>query len=201
MGKRRADADHRRFLDEFASARVSRFRATGVIDPAKQQAVIPFGEKQKLIGTAHVRFPSGGGFSYFRCPKCDKLAGVLYLIDDAPRCVRCCASLGIRYRSAYGFGRDKRLRARDQYLDELIAKLETSEPLMFNPAPPNWVGRCRRVYRSQRLTARMRRNLITLRLNRFPPFCDVQRPHQPFPKATPVGPSGIHARGSLEIDL
>jgi hypothetical protein len=35
-------ADTRRFFDEFESVRVSRLRATGVIDPAKRQAVIPF---------------------------------------------------------------------------------------------------------------------------------------------------------------
>jgi hypothetical protein len=99
MPKRRADADHRRFFDEFAAVRVSRLRATGVIDPAKRQVVIPFGDKQKLIGTAHIRFPNGGGYSYFRCPKCDKLAGVLYLVNDMPRCVRCCAAMGIAYRT------------------------------------------------------------------------------------------------------
>jgi hypothetical protein len=105
MPKRRSDADHRRFFDEFASLRVSRLRATGVIDPGKRYALIPVGERQKLIGTAHVRFPNGGGYSYFRCPRCDRLAGVIYLIDDEPRCRRCCAAIGIVDRSAYGFGR------------------------------------------------------------------------------------------------
>jgi hypothetical protein len=28
----------------------------------------------------------------------------LWLVDDAPRCVKCCWSLGVRYRSAYAFG-------------------------------------------------------------------------------------------------
>jgi hypothetical protein len=56
MPKCRADADNRRFFDEFESVRVSRLRATGVIDPAKRQAVIPFpGGKQKLIGDRGAR--------------------------------------------------------------------------------------------------------------------------------------------------
>ena len=42
MGKLHPDADYRRFFDEFACVRVSRLRATGVIDPAKRQSVIPF---------------------------------------------------------------------------------------------------------------------------------------------------------------
>ncbi len=168
MPKCRADADNRRFFDEFESVRVSRLRATGVIDPAKRQAVIPFpGGKQKLIGTAHVRFPNGGGYSYFRCPKCDRLAGVLYLVDDAPRCVRCCAAKGIAYRTRMGFGRRERQHARDQALDRLVAKLETNKPLRFKPTPATWGGKCRSVYNSRNLTRSMRRRLIELRLNQL----------------------------------
>jgi hypothetical protein len=164
MGKRRADAEGRRFFDEFASVRVSRLRASGVIDPAKRQAVIPFGDKQKLIGTAHVRFPNGGGYSFFRCPTCDKLAGVLYLVNDMPQCIRCCAAIGIAYRTRMGFGRRERQRARDQVLDRLIAKVETNERLRFKPAPANWGGKCQFVYGHRRLTVSMRRRLIELRL-------------------------------------
>ena len=167
MPKRRPDACTRQFFDEFASVRVSRLRATGVVDPSKRYALIPVGECTKLLNVAHTHFPCGGGFSYFVCPRCAKLAQTLYLIDDAPRCRRCCHALNIVDRSAYGFGRTERLRARDQYLDELIRKLETTEPLMLKPAPPNWVGRCRRVQRGNRLTMRMRRNMVALRLNQF----------------------------------
>jgi hypothetical protein len=120
MPKRGSDADSRKFFDQFESVRAPRLRAMGVIDPAKRQAIILFPNgKQKLIGTAHVRFPNGGGYSYFRCPRCAKLAGVLYLIDDAPRCVRCCAAMGITYRTRMGFGRSERLQARDKALDRL----------------------------------------------------------------------------------
>jgi hypothetical protein len=120
MPKRGSNADSRKFFDEFESVRVSRLRAIGVIDPARRQAVIRFpNDKQKLIGTAHVRFPNGG-YSYFICPRCAKLAGVLYLVDDAPRCVRCCAAMGIAYRTRMGFGRSERQHAREGVLDRLI---------------------------------------------------------------------------------
>jgi hypothetical protein len=168
MAKRGSDADHRRFLDEFGSVRVPRFRATGVIDPAKRQAVIPFPNgKQKLIGTAHVRFPNGGGYSYFVCPRCAKLAGVLYLVDDAPRCVRCCAAIGVAYRTRMGFGRSERQQASDKVLDRLIAKLKTTEPLRFKPAPANWGGKCKLIDRSRSLTVSMRRRLLAFRLDQF----------------------------------
>ena len=166
MPKRRSDAHFRRFFDEFTKLRISRLRATGVVDPAKRYAHIPIGEKQKLIGTAHVRFPNGGGYS-IRCPRCDRLAGVLYLIDDAPRCARCCAAIGITYRTRMGFGRSERQRARDQALDRLIAKVETGERLRFKPTPANWGGKCQLVYRSRSLTWSMRRRLIELRLNQL----------------------------------
>jgi hypothetical protein len=168
MAKRRSDADSRRFFDEFASVRVSRFRATGVIDPKRRDAVIPFPNgATKLIGTAHVWFPRRGGYSYFLCPKCAKLAGVLYLVEDAPRCLRCCAAMGIAYRTRMGFGRSERQHARDKALDRLIAKVETGEPLRFNPTPANWGGRCRFVCRSRPLTVSMRRRLIELRLGQL----------------------------------
>ena len=192
MGKRRADADQRRFFDEFERVRVSRFRASGVIDPAKRTALIPFpGGKVKLLDTAHTRLKYGGGWSYFVCPKCAKLAVVLYLIDDAPRCHRCCDKLNIKHASQYGFGREARRKAKDKALDALIAKLETKEPLLFKPAPSSWRGRAQMVYRSQHLHEAMRRRLIQLRLHQLAyqdaKACadkgDILVTHQPVPEA------------------
>ena len=168
MGKRRADADTRRFFDEFDKVRVSRFRAMGVIDPAKREALIPFPNgKTKLIGVGHVRFPNGGGWSYFVCPKCAKLAGTLYLIDDAPRCTRCCDAMGVVHRTRMGFGRDERRRAKDRILDQLIAKLETKEPLRLKPTPVEWRGKTQILNRSRSLANTMRRSMIILRLDQL----------------------------------
>jgi hypothetical protein len=168
MPKRRAHADQRRFLDEFASVRVSRLRATGVIDPAKRQSLIPFPSgKIKLVQVAHTRLKYGGGWSYFICPGCARLAQTLYSIDDKPLCWRCCDKLNIRHRGKWGMGREERMRAADQQLDRIIAKLETNEPLRFKPAPASWQGKARQVYRSRRLTQNMRRHMITLRLSQL----------------------------------
>jgi hypothetical protein len=168
MPKRRADADQRRFLDEFASVRVSRLRASGVIDPAKRQASIPFpGGKQKLINVAHTRLKYGGGWSYFICPKCARLAQTLHSIDDKPLCWRCCDKINVRHRGKWGMGREGRLRAADEQLDRIIAKLETTKPLRLNGAPTGWGGKAQLVYRSRRLTECMRRRMITLRLTQL----------------------------------
>jgi hypothetical protein len=168
MGKRRADASTRKFFDQFASVRVSRFRANGTIDPAKREALIQFPNgKTKLIGAAHTRFPNGGGWSYFVCPKCARRAATLYLVSDAPLCPQCCDAMNIKHASKYGFGRDARRKARDRLLDALIAKVETNESLRYKPSPAHWRGKAQHVYRSHRLQEAMRRRLIELRLEQL----------------------------------
>jgi hypothetical protein len=168
MGKRRSDATGRRFTDEFDSVRVSRFRATGVIDPLKREALIPWPNgKTKLIRTAHTRLKYGGGWSFFVCPQCAKLAQKLYSIDDRPLCWRCCDAINIKHRSKWGLTRNERMKAADLHLDQLIVKIETLEPLRFNPAPASWQGKAKLVYRSRRLTMRMRRHMIAIRLHQL----------------------------------
>jgi hypothetical protein len=167
MGKRRSDADGRRFFDEFEKVRVSRFRAMGVIDPARREALIPFPNgKTKLISVQHTRLKHGGGWSYFVCPKCGKRAQNLYLIDDAPLCRHCCNALNIMHRSEYGFGRNERRQACDKHLDQLVAKIETPTPLRLK-TPAQWYGRAKRVINSHNLIARMKRSMITLRLGQL----------------------------------
>jgi len=168
MGKRRSDADSRRFFDEFEKVRISRFRAMGVVDPAKDHALIPFPNgKIKLIGTQHITIRNGGGWSRFLCPKCGRRALVLYLIEDAPLCVKCCDLLNIKDRAHWGFGREARRQACDRGLSELIARLETKVPLRFNGAPASWYGKAKLVYRSKRMKQRMQRAMVVLRLNQL----------------------------------
>ena len=165
MPRRRADADHRRFFDAFLCVKIPRLRATGVVQLDAPHAVIQFDDKPKLVALAHTKFRHGGSWSYFRCPRCARRANRLWLIEDRPLCRHCCEAVGVVHRSKWGFGRRERLRARDQKLDELIAKLDaTTGPLRFNPAPKHWRGRARLVSNSRRLTVRMRRSMIVCRL-------------------------------------
>jgi hypothetical protein len=154
MPKRGTDADSRIFFDELAGVVVSRLKATGLIRLEDQWAHIPFGEQTKLIGVSHTKFPSGGSWAYFRCPKCGARSKKLWLVDDAPRCRLCLEKLGVRYRAAYGFGRTERLRERDRRVDRLQAMLEGA-PMRFKPMPPNWGDR--RLDRRNRLTAALQR--------------------------------------------
>src|SRR6516165_2440408 len=161
MPKRGIDADSRKFFDEFPSLGVSRLRATDAIGLEDRQAGIPFGGRMKLIGVAHTVFKNGGSWSYFRCPRCGRRAKRLWLVYGAPRCLNCCWSLGVRYRSAYAFGRTERLRERDRRVDRLQAMLEGG-PLRLKPVPANWGNR--RVDRRIRLTWALQRARLVTRL-------------------------------------
>ena len=119
MPKRGIDADGRVFFDELVSLDAARLKATGAIRSEDRHGVIAFGDKQKLIGVCHTKFPNGGAWSYFICPRCGGRKKKLWLVEDAPRCLSCCWSLGVRHRSAYGFGRAERLRERDRYVDRV----------------------------------------------------------------------------------
>ena len=144
MPKRGSDADRRVFFDELLSLTASRLKASGAIRLEDRHGIIAFGDEQKLLGVAHTIFKNGGSWSFFVCPRCGGRKKKLWLVDDAPRCLSCCWSLGIRYRSAYGFGRSERLRERDRYVDRVQAR--------------------RLRGRKRRLTMTMRRSMITCRL-------------------------------------
>jgi hypothetical protein len=187
MPKRGSDADSRIFFDQLVSVGVSRLRATGAIRLEDRQALIPFGDQNKLIGVAHTIFWNGGSWSYFRCPKCGARSKKLWLVDDAPRCRHCLEKLGVRYRSAYGFGRTERLRERDRRVDRLQAMLEGG-PMRFKPVPPNWGAR--RLDGRNRLTAALQRSRIVTRLAQIAYQAQQSSaPHGPLPLLGAYKPS------------
>jgi hypothetical protein len=114
MGKRRSDADYRRFFDEFLCVKIPRLRATGAVQLEAPHTIIQFGHRRKLIGLAHTKFRHGGSWSYFRCPKCGRRANRLWLIEDRPHCVKSCNGPNIWHRTKWGFGRRERLKAKDK---------------------------------------------------------------------------------------
>jgi hypothetical protein len=150
MPKRASDADTRIFFDELPSLAASRLKASGAIRLEDRQGVIALGEedhgvkRRKCIGVAHTKFPNGGSWAYLLCPRCGCRKKKLWLVGDAPRCLSCCWSLGVRYRSAYGFGRSERLRERDRHVDKVQER--------------------RLRGRKRRLTMTMRRSMIVCRL-------------------------------------
>src|ERR1700722_15582119 len=94
MPKRGSDADRRIFFDELVSVGVSRLRATGAIRLEDRHGITAFGDKRRLVGLAHTKFPNGGSRSYFPFPGGRRKAKRLLLVDDAPRCRLCLEKLG-----------------------------------------------------------------------------------------------------------
>ena len=180
MPKRGIDAHSRIFFDELVSLSASRLKAAGAIRLEDRQILIPFGGRTKLIGVAHTVFKNGGSWSYFRCPRCGRRAKRLWLIDGAPRCLKCCWSVGVRYRSAYAFGRTERMKERDHRVDRLQAMLEGG-PLRLKPVPANWGNR--RLDRVARLTWALLRARIVTRLDQLLAYQAQQssKPDEPLP--------------------
>ena len=100
-------------------------------------------------------------------PRLRQARAKLWSIDDRPLCAKCCNGLNIWHRTKWGFGRRERLKAKDRVLDELIAKLDTAVPLRFNRPPKHWRGKAQLVANGRSLLGRMRRSLITCRLNQL----------------------------------
>jgi hypothetical protein len=187
MPKRGSDADSRTFFDELVSLGLSRLKATGAIRLEDRQVVVPFGEQNKLIGVAHTVFKNGSSWSYFVCPGCRRRAKRLWLIDDdAPHCRSCCWCLGVRYRSAYAFGRTERLRERDRRIDRLQAMLEGGR-LRLKPPPPNWGNRL--IDRRNRLTWAFHQARIFTRLPQIAYQAYGKNPHEPLPLLHAYKPS------------
>ena len=75
---------HRLLLESLpVSANVSRLRAEGKITADMTSVWIGFGaiELQREVRLEHRRFPNGGSWSFFLCPRCDRRVRRLSLND------------------------------------------------------------------------------------------------------------------------
>ena len=82
MPKRGSDANTRIFFDELVSIAASRLKATGVIRPEDQHALIPLGSKQTHRRRSH-RFQKRRLVVLARLPKSGRRAKKLWLVDGA----------------------------------------------------------------------------------------------------------------------
>jgi hypothetical protein len=72
-------ATHRLLLESLpASESVSRLRAEGKINPDMMSVWIGFGtiELKREVRLTHRRFPNGGSWSFFLCPRCEGACAV-----------------------------------------------------------------------------------------------------------------------------
>jgi hypothetical protein len=92
---------------------VSRLRALGAVTDDMARVRVTIAEVSREVRLSHMRFPNGGGWSFFLCPSCGRQARVLKLFEKIA-CWRCTRLEGkpLPYRVQLGdrSERIKRLR-------------------------------------------------------------------------------------------
>ena len=122
---------HRLLLESLpVSENVSRLRAEGAITADMTSVWIGFGaiKLKREVRLEHRRFPNGGSWSFFLCPRCDRRVRRLRLNDGRPMCSYCCGNF---HRISYG-SLDERETARERRIERL-RKLTSGGPARLNP--------------------------------------------------------------------
>ena len=120
---------YRVYRDDLPAASISRLRATGSVTPEMTGTVVRLGDVEVSVSLAHIRFPNGGGWSYFLCPACGRMAQRLRLLAGQPLCSRCLNSQGVR-------GRLEPLSVRQRavvQLPKLVARLSSDKCERIRP--------------------------------------------------------------------
>jgi hypothetical protein len=85
-------------IDDLPFLSASRMRAASLIRPDDTTTTVAFPAGDAFtVGLQHVRFPNGGGWSFFVCP-CGRRARTLRLYRDELACKHCLEAKGLRYR-------------------------------------------------------------------------------------------------------
>jgi hypothetical protein len=119
----------RAFQDDLPAVRIPRLRALGLVTPEMNEFVVRFGDVVKIVDLQHLKFPSGGGWSFFVAPCCGRKARVLRLLDGAVICCKCCKRRGIRHRCEPTSVK----RRAELSVSRLRAILESKESLRLKP--------------------------------------------------------------------
>jgi hypothetical protein len=88
-------------VDDLPVVRASTLVALGDIRRDAKTALIRFGNDgvEYQVGVRMMRFPGGGFWARFVCPRCDGGSQRLRLLDGQPACVKCARASGLIYRS------------------------------------------------------------------------------------------------------
>ena len=97
--------------DDLPSLKVSRLRASGVINPLMDKVEVEIGGHKGEVGLWHMFFPNDGSWSYFLCPTCSRRCQTLRLYDGRFVCASC-DGLRLRCHLSDKGPRIERLRAR-----------------------------------------------------------------------------------------
>jgi len=125
------------FRDDLPSVSAATMRRMGAITPDSLLVKVSFGDLEREVRVTHRHFPSGGSWSFFLCPVCDRRARTLRLYDGRVLCHWCD---GLMYRC----------QAHDK-----ASRLERLRQALYGPKPIK--------HRRRRLEVALRRALLAER--------------------------------------
>jgi hypothetical protein len=102
--------------DDCPSISVSRMRALGEVTDALGSVRVTIAGMSREVRLSHLRFPNGGGWSFFLCPSCGRRARVLRLFEKIAcwRCTCSGSSQPLRYRVQEGDNAQRLERLREK---------------------------------------------------------------------------------------
>jgi hypothetical protein len=138
--------------DDLPVVGISRLRAAGLVTADMAEVAVSAGGVEATVKLWAMKFRNGGGWSYFLCPTCGRLAQKLKARDGRLRCRRC---VGLPYRC--------RLPRADKapLINRLIAQLDNPEPARLHPRPGRMLDR------RLQLESSLHRNLHYMRAQRL----------------------------------
>jgi hypothetical protein len=120
-------------IDDFPFLSASRMRALGEIRPDMKTATVQFpaGDVSFVVALTHLRFPNGGGWSFFVCP-CGRKCRTLRLYEGGLACRSCLKARGLRHRVELFSHASKRTA---YTAPRRLARLTSSSPARLHPRP------------------------------------------------------------------
>ena len=125
----------KRTIDDLPMVKASALRVHGYIRPETKTTLIRFDdsgvEYQVGVKVRQSLSRAAAVWSMFVCPRCDRGAQRLRLLDDRPACGKCVRASGLIYRS-----QSVRTEKRDAVTaPPRLAKLNSNRPLRVHPRP------------------------------------------------------------------
>jgi hypothetical protein len=140
-------------IDDFPSLSVSHMRAVGEIRPQMKTAVVQFSDADTfIVALSHLRFPNGGGWSFFICA-CGRRCRTIRLFEGSLACSGCLRARGFRPRVQLIATHERAAYV----VPRRLARLTSASPARLRPR------RGRVLDRRVRLEGAIRRSLIVAR--------------------------------------
>jgi hypothetical protein len=127
-------------IEDLPLVSAAQLRTSGAIAPGMSATTIRFDDSdvEYGVGLRLLRFPGGGAWVLFSCPRCHGGARKLRLLGDMPACSNCLSAAGLRYRVEMASHAGKRAALT---APRRIALLDSDKPARVNARPGRTIER------------------------------------------------------------